>query len=151
MIKVDLAAAAVIGRGCQTQAAGQLAPVGKAPPAEHLLDQHPSTFGPDRAQLGQLRHLRLRAGLHLKPPLCLERIDLLLDQRQPRVLALDLGAQQRRYLLAVAFPPARPVASANDDVRAKVVQLLWRSPLCGQPAWSRPGAMQLVGEGGHIT
>ena len=47
------------GVGDQTQAAGQLTPVGKAPPAEQLLDQHPGALRSDGAQPGQLRHQRL--------------------------------------------------------------------------------------------
>ena len=61
---LDLAATTVVGRGRQSQAAGQLAPVGEAPPAEQLLDQHPGAFGPNCSQLGQLRYQRLLAVLH---------------------------------------------------------------------------------------
>ena len=105
---LDLAVTAGVGRGRQSQAAGQLAPVGEAPPAEQLLDQHPGALGPDGAQLGQLRHQRLLAILELLAPRGLQRLDLLLDQRQPRALALDLGAQQRRHLRAVVAPTRQP-------------------------------------------
>src|SRR6476620_12060385 len=48
---LDLAGAAVVRGGCQPKAAGQLAPVGEAQPAEQLLDQYPGALGADRAQL----------------------------------------------------------------------------------------------------
>ena len=50
---------------------------------------------------------------------------------QPRALALDLGAQQRRHLRAVAFPPGSPVAPADDDVRSQVVQHQQRADAVG--------------------
>ena len=46
---VDLTVPAGIGSGDQAQAAGQLTPVGKAPPAEQLLDQHPGALRSDGA------------------------------------------------------------------------------------------------------
>src|SRR2546428_357956 len=111
---LDLAVAAGVGRGRQSQAAGQFTPVGKAPPAEQLLDQHPGALRSDGAQSGQLRHLRLLAVGELLAPRGLQRLDLLLDQRQACALALDLGAQCRRYLLGMAIPPTPPVAPADD-------------------------------------
>jgi len=46
-------------------------------------------------------------------------------------LALDLGAQQRRHLCAVVFPPGSPVAPADDDVRSQVVQHQQRADAVG--------------------
>ena len=127
----DLAVAAGVGRGCQPQAAGQFAPVGKAPPAEQLLDQHPGALRSDGAQLHQLRHLRLLASGQLLAPSGLQRLDLLPDQGQACALALDFGAQHGRYLLAMALPPARPVAPADDEARAQVVQHQQRADAVG--------------------
>ena len=56
-------------------------------------------------------------------PLLTERSPLCSDPGTSRVRRpTDLGAQHRRYLVAMALPPARPVASADDDVRAQMVQ-----------------------------
>jgi hypothetical protein len=74
---------------------------------------HPGALGPDRAQLGQLRDQRLLAVLHrfaLRG--CFQRLDLLLDQGQPRALALKLGTQLWGYLRAVGLPPARRWATS---------------------------------------
>jgi hypothetical protein len=41
-------------------------------------------------------------------PRGLDRLGLLLDQREPRAFALDLAAEHGRHLLAVVGPPAWP-------------------------------------------
>jgi hypothetical protein len=61
----------------------------------------------------------------------LQRLDLLFDQRQPRALALELGAQLRGHLHAVGLPPASPVAPADDDSRTQVVQHQQRADAVG--------------------
>jgi hypothetical protein len=64
-------------------------------------------------------------------PGCLQRLDLNLDQLEPCALAFDLRAQQRGHLRAVAFPPGRPVAPADDDGRSQVVQHQQRADAVG--------------------
>jgi hypothetical protein len=73
---------------------------------------HPGALGPDRAQLGQLRNQRLLAVLHRFALRGFQRLDLLLDQGQPRALALKLGTQLWGYLRAVGLPPARRWATS---------------------------------------
>ena len=85
----------------------------KAPPAEQLLHQHPAAAYPDRAQLRKPHDLRFGVGRHRLALLGLHRVDLPLDQRQPRALALDLGTHPGQKLPRVAAPPALPQAPAD--------------------------------------
>ena len=52
----------------------------------------------------------------------LQHLDLLLDQLQPRDLALNLAALLREQLNALSVPPSSPISPADDDARAQVVQ-----------------------------
>ncbi|MDO8376783.1 MAG: hypothetical protein Q7S91_06265 [Aquabacterium sp.] len=74
---------------------------------------------------------RLLAILDLLAPRSVQGPDLILDQLQPRTRALDLHAQKRRHLCAVVFPPGSPVTSADNDVRAQVVQHQQRTDAVG--------------------
>jgi hypothetical protein len=59
-----------------------------------------------------LRNQRLLAVLHRFALRGFQRLDLLLDQGQPRALALKLGTQLWGYLRAVGLPPARRWATS---------------------------------------
>src|SRR6516162_6777980 len=74
---LDLAVTAGVGSRHQAEAARQLTSVGEVPPAEHLLDEHPGTLGPDGAQADQLRDQRLLALGKLPRALGFDRSDLL--------------------------------------------------------------------------
>src|SRR5262247_4115119 len=118
---IDSAVAAGVGGGRKSQAASDLAPVGKAPPTEQFLIQDPGPTRPDRAQSGELCHHRVAARRDRLAPCRLQRLHLLLDQHEPRTLALNLGPQVRQDLLTMVAPPARPIAPA-DAARPEVVQ-----------------------------
>jgi len=85
----------------------------KAAPAKQLLDQYPRPAKTNSAHPRQLRHLRLQAAGNLLALLRFERLDLRLDQHQPRHLAFDSRTQGRRQLRSVARTPLGPVAPAN--------------------------------------
>ena len=96
---IDSAVAAVVG-GRKSQAAGDLAPVGKAPPTEQFFIQDSGAARPDRAQFGELCHQGVPARRDRLAPCRLQRLHLLLDQGEPRTLALNLGTQIRWHLLS---------------------------------------------------
>src|SRR5215471_12069727 len=119
---LELTVAACIGRRHQAQAARELMPVGEGAPAEHFLDEHPGALGADRAQSGELCDQWLLAVDQLLAASGFDGSDLLLDQLQPHDFSFEFRCQAGRHLRAMMLPPRRPVAPADDDARAQVVQ-----------------------------